>query len=414
MCRRRRFLKLALIPGLGFLFCIASLAFPRQQNLPIDAALDAVLNEYLRHLPAISESERNHCSSRDSPVNSPQSPRDFQPPEKYTSQYVAKACELLSTKKILFVGPETTYYLHSLWLNALERYEHRTRDCHGPEFCKFHHICLPAGYTIPNDRFKIPPTDEHLVVYGSVLLRYVLSTSLHTAPDENDIGYTEAVVDPATGIRTKNALWLLKARKADIILMNRGPIPAPAWTFAGHRTMGNWTFVRELPRHFGQDIQLNSLAAEVVNAAFHATVTRFIPEVLQSLRAIHKDPLIRQKTFAWHASWFSGAVEFHLPRRVDDPWSLYYNAQGEHRCVIFFRFSDTVPVYMENYLLKALLPHHGVHFLPRIAPIRILADNTRAEQTPQDRLRFPVGTPNAQGMATAFLKSLIELLECVQ
>ncbi|KAJ7185155.1 hypothetical protein B0H12DRAFT_993584, partial [Mycena haematopus] len=138
-------------------------------------------------------------------------------------------CELLTAKKILLVGPETTYYLHSLWLHALEAHEHRTKFCHGPEFCKFHHICLPAGFPdTHNDRYKFPPKDEELVASSSAMMRYVLSTSLYTAPDTNDTGYTQAVVDPATGIRLKNAYWLRQARRADIILMNRGPIPAPA------------------------------------------------------------------------------------------------------------------------------------------------------------------------------------------
>ncbi|KAF8170339.1 hypothetical protein K438DRAFT_1854479 [Mycena galopus ATCC 62051] len=261
-------------------------------------------------------------------AKSPKSPRDFQLPEKSTSQHVAEACELLSTKKILLVGPETTYYLHSLWIRALEDQEHRIHHCHGPEFCKFHHICLPAEYPATDkDRYKFPPTDEELVTSHSSLMRYVLSTSLYTAEDKNDTGYTQPVVDPATGIRVKNAYWLLKARKADIILMNRGPIPAPAWTFAGHKTLGNWTFVRELPRHLGE---ANSLAAEIVNAAFDATVTRFIPEVLRSLSAIQKDPLIRQKTLAWHASWSFDSVDFRSMRKAKDPWALYYNAQGTH------------------------------------------------------------------------------------
>jgi hypothetical protein len=69
---------------------------------------------------------------------------------------------------------------------------------------------------------------------------------------------------------------------------------------------------------------------------------------------------------------------------------------------------------MQNYLLRALLPHYSVHFLPRIAPSRLVADNSPTDPGPQDRLRFPLGTPNAQAMETVFLKSLIELLECVK
>ncbi|KAJ7039133.1 hypothetical protein C8F04DRAFT_997212, partial [Mycena alexandri] len=339
--RKRRVLRLVLVPILGSLFFF--FPFTPKLSLHIDTALDDVLSMYLKDLPT-SASGRKVCDSlADSKVS--KSARDFRVSgsEKYTS-HVAEACASLRTKKILLVGPETTYYLHSLWLNALETHEHRIHECPGPEFCNFHHICLPANYTTPQDRYKFAPKDAELV--NSALLRYVLSTSLYASKDKNDVRYTELVVDPLTGIRLKNAFWLLHARKADVILLNRGPIPAPAWTFAGHITRGNWTFARELPRHLGEG---DSLGTEIINAAFHATVTRFIPEVLESVRAIHKDSWIRHKTLAWHPSWFFEAdfQNFLSTRKVVDPWALYYSAQ----------------VHMQNYLLRALLPHHGVHFL---------------------------------------------------
>ncbi|KAJ7729539.1 hypothetical protein DFH07DRAFT_1066201 [Mycena maculata] len=392
--RRRRVLKLFLVPALVLLFFIVLSTLPPRQNLPLDAALDEALKPFLDQLPS---SPRIRAIQKSlTSAGPPKSPRDFHIPEKYTP-HVAQACAALRTKRILLVGPETTFYIHSLWLHALETHEHRTHDCPGPESCNFHHICLPPEYPIPKDRYKRPPKDKELVVSDSAVMRYVLSASLYTAHDKNDWGYTQPVTDPTTGIRLKNAHWLYQARKADIVLMNRGPIPAPAWTFAGHRTYGNWSFTKELPRHLGPG---RSLAMEVVNAAFDATVTRFIPEVLQSLHTLQNDPSIRTKLLLWHASWFSGFIElknFHSTR-VDDPWALYYNAQ----------------VYMQNYLLNILLPHHGVYFLPRMAPSHILEDNSRREPGPKDTLRFPLGTPNAQAMETVFLKSLIEVLERVK
>ncbi|KAJ7497016.1 hypothetical protein FB451DRAFT_1019241 [Mycena latifolia] len=394
--RRIRVLKLALVLALGFLFIIVSLNPPRQ-NAHLNLALDDVLTRFLDHLPtSVSAQAIRAVQESLESLEPPKSPRDFQVPEKNpSSSHITKACTLLRAKRILLIGPETTYYLHSLWLNALEIHEQRIHQCPGPEFCSFHHICLPSDYATPHDRFKLPPKYPELVASGSAVMRYVLSTSLYAAKDKNDAGYTEAVVDPATGVRLKNACWLYKARKADIVLMNRGPIPAPAWTYAGHNSLGNWSFTSDFPRHLGPG---KTLATEIVNAAFHATVTRFIPEVLQSLHALQMDPLTRNKPLVWHPSWFSGSVDFEkndLARKVDDPWALYYNAQ----------------VYMQNYLLRILLPHYGVYFLPRIAPSRILADSPPADPGPQDTLRFPLGTPNAQAMETVFLKSLTELLE---
>lgn len=73
----------------------------------------------------------------------------------------------------------------------------------------------------------------------------------------------------------------------------------------------------------------------------------------------------------------------------------------------------TCAVYMQNYLLRTLLPHYGVHFLPQIAPSRILSDSSPLDPGPKDTLRFPIGTPNAQTMEAIFLKNLIVLLERV-
>ncbi|KAF8893877.1 hypothetical protein BD779DRAFT_1669405 [Infundibulicybe gibba] len=43
----------------------------------------------------------------------------------------AQFCALLRGKEILFVGPDTTFYLHTLWLNALSIQDSRTHTCWG-------------------------------------------------------------------------------------------------------------------------------------------------------------------------------------------------------------------------------------------------------------------------------------------
>ncbi|KAG7449762.1 uncharacterized protein BT62DRAFT_928496 [Guyanagaster necrorhizus] len=49
-------------------------------------------------------------------------------------------------------------------------------------------------------------------------------------------------IGPLTGVRIHDTFWLCQARKADVILMNRGPIPAPAWTYDG-TLRGNWSYI---------------------------------------------------------------------------------------------------------------------------------------------------------------------------
>jgi len=55
-------------------------------------------------------------------------------------------CKLLAGRRLLFVGHESTYYLHTLWLASLQSYENRSHSCLGQRFCTFHHICrLPSS-----------------------------------------------------------------------------------------------------------------------------------------------------------------------------------------------------------------------------------------------------------------------------
>ncbi|KAJ7076885.1 hypothetical protein B0H15DRAFT_790083 [Mycena belliarum] len=388
----RRAFRFLLVLALCLLFLIFFLSSsPPPRNTRLNVALDAVLKRHPEYL-SISASFQTIRAVQDSLASKPiKSPRDFRLPPKYTSSHLARACTLLRAKRILLVGPETTYYLHTLWLNALEAHEHRNHECPGLEFCSFHHICLPSAYTTPHGRFKPPPKDTELVASGSAVMRYVLSTSLYASQDKMNPAYTQPVVDPATGVRQKNACWIHKARKSDISIFNRGPVPAPAWTYVEHKSLGNWSFASDLPRHLGPG---KTLAMEIINAAFHVTVTRFLPEVLESLHTIQMDQAMRRKLVVWHPSWVSRFMDLEnldSVRQLDDPWELYYNAQ----------------VYMQNYLLRKTLPFYGVHLLPRIAP-SMLADSQPAGR---DSLRFPLGTANAHEMETSFLESLIELLE---
>jgi hypothetical protein len=201
-------------------------------------------------------------------------------------------------------------------------------------------------------------------------------------------------------VRTKNAYWLHQARKADVVVLNRGPIPAPVETYAG-----NWSFADH-----GR-----TLRTRLMRAALHATTHRFIPEVLATLHTLQSDPLIGSRaTLVWHASWY--ALGGYEPQgKVDDPWAFYYNVQGNINFQVLAAPDDAClySVYMQNHLLRALLPHYGVYFLdlPSIAPdtkVHSSADG------PRDTLRAQLGTIAAQSMELAFLRNLVALLERVK
>ena len=272
------------------------------------------------------------------------------------NKFSIRICSLLAGKKILFVGPETTYYLHSLWLNSLQSYEGRPHDCLGQPHCVFHHICRPPvngsedGLDIFIGRKKKIPSSLMLSLTKSSLLQYTLSTTLHASHNQHDPAYTLPVIDPSTGVRSHNNYWLRRARKADIIVMNRGPLPAPSWSYDGKHRSGNWSFVDDLwynRSHSYLDTRIleSSFENRLINAALYATISRFLPSVIRSLQLIGDDPHIQNSLLVWHGSWFlpPSCTNVGQPQGVSssrafwevngtnalvDPWSFYYNAQG--------------------------------------------------------------------------------------
>ncbi|KAF8813747.1 hypothetical protein BYT27DRAFT_7157564 [Phlegmacium glaucopus] len=272
------------------------------------------------------------------------------------ANFSIRICTLLAGKKIIFVGPETTYYLHSLWLNSLENYEGRPHNCLGQAYCVFHHICRSPvnGSEVDLDmlvgRKKKIPSSLMLSSTKSSLLHYVLSTTLHASDNQHDPAYILPVIDSRTGVRSHNNYWLRRARKADIIVMNRGPLPAPAWSYDSKHRSGNWTFVDDLwykhsPSYLDTEVVADSFEIRLINAALHATISRFLPSVIRSLRVIGEDPGIQNSLLIWHGSWFlqSSCTKAGQPEGISssrefwevnnrnaliDPWSFYYNAQG--------------------------------------------------------------------------------------
>ena len=298
------------------------------------------------------------------PIFSPR--QDCFPTWRIPAKFSISICALLAGNRILFVGPETTYYLHSLWLNSLQAYEGRSHDCLGQAYCVFHHICRSPANGSEDDldifvgRKKKVPSNLMLSSTKSSLLQYVLSTTLYASGDLHDPAYTLPVIDPRTGVRSHNNYWLRRARKADITVLNRGPLPAPAWSYDSKHRSGNWSFVDDLWRNLNRsyldtEILADSFENRLINAALYATISCFLPSVIQSLRVIGKDPGIQRSLLVWHGSWFlqpsctkagqpegvstsRGFWEINDANPLIDSWSFYYNAQGGVTLFTFIPF----------------------------------------------------------------------------
>ena len=390
----------------------------RSQNSLVEAVLTNVISDYLpsntvdddtlARILAIqdslkcftegtwhSESELNQKSYRFARLNRSTVSRYLLSPSCSSSRSIANSaaelCTLLSARSVLLVGPETTFYLHSLWLNALEELENRPYRCLGLEFCSFHHICQyqsdrSGAFTTDNGRFQRPPNHQDLISSGTSLLRYVLSTSLHTSNNPNDAAYMRPVVDPATGVRVRNNYWKAHAKKADVIILNRGPLPAPAWSYVAGDLAGNWSFVDQLYLN-KSTIYLDenkSFANRIINAALHVTLVSFLPSTIHALSALQEDPVLRRKILIWHGSWylqplctvkhrlfkynqFLEDLSYPLSPHasfVTDPWSLYYDAQGGMYLFVVVMYSN----FVTSLHAKSSYERHPTLFWNRIFP----------------------------------------------
>ncbi|KAK2464296.1 hypothetical protein APHAL10511_003753 [Amanita phalloides] len=344
---------------------------------------------------------------------------------------------MLRAKKILLVGPEATFHLHSLWLHDLSKYFNTSRKCLGPEFCTFHHACLDGALeaSLSTTRVKKVPGSRELAAYESCILRFILSTTLYASNNPRDPAFTTPIIDQRTGIRTKNAFWMNQARKTDLLILNRGPVPAPAWTYYfSQKTMaGNWTFVDDLCSNASTKyFDLDNLYPQrsyhrykrgicIINAALHATLSIFLPGIMETLTAIQKDAAIRTKNIVWHGTWYLNptCTSYGSPKGFSvepqllpydesmymvDPWTLYYNAQ----------------VYMHDKLLSILLPHVGIVYLPLsfpLAPANVTYKGTKRgqknlfEEERKECIRYPFEEPEGRALEAAFLGGLVKILE---
>ena len=322
-----------------------------------------------------------------------------------------RLCQVLQGRSIFLVGPhETMYQLHSFLLTVL-----RPDPAPGPTMapttrascpaspslsssCPSHALCHPiikllpppplsfgygsssghsfgsghaSGYEITTSS-DAPSTNSN---NSGSLLRFLHSGNLNPAPTQGD---SAPSVDPRTGVRVTDSRWVRHAAssKASILVLNRGPLPAPAWSHhdaaSSARNLTWLTTLRALEQEHAEP--LSDLFADVlsrldrhlplesdtkelaIGAALHSTISTFLPSLLSTLNKLrehagHRAILGGKKPVLWYGSWFlpvscapkslsvfsssSESDPWRLLVRLlaqaeamDNPWSAYYNAQG--------------------------------------------------------------------------------------
>lgn len=294
-------------------------------------------------------------------------------------------CESLSGKRITMTGGEHVYRLHMLLLQHRERAEGKQFPCQYHEFCTHHHICLPYHQQLqdntPQPRYIKPPTAQELMDTESAVVNYIVSDTLYSARNESSWEYTMPFVDPTTGIRLRETYWLAAARKANIVILGRGPLSAPGQTY-----QGNWSFLRHVPDYVDKsraaiiggykspESDVHAMnhrvprSLEILNAAAHLTISRFLPDLFQLLRSIRREVHPgRRKPLIWPSSWYRlpgrGVArtvlilsESHVRSNIRDMLQLVFFQRRRSRSS-----KEDVPVLHLSTLLVADVMHTTHH-----------------------------------------------------
>ena len=330
----------------------------------------------------------------------------------------ARLCQILQGRSIFLVGPhETMYQLHTFLLAVLRPDSIPSRaSCPArpslSSSCPSHPLCHPVIKLPPalgsgarsdtGSAFSFDPGSGSDTGYealtpdisssnsssnnnssSSSLLRFIHSGNLNP---QGDVRLSVPSIDPRTGVRVIDSRWVRHAAssKASILVLNRGPIPAPAWSYhsaseSSARNLTWLTTLRALEQEHAEP--LSDLFADVlsrldhrphhksdtvelmIGAALHSTISTFLPSLLSTLNKLREHAGYRailggKKPVLWYGSWFlpvscapeslsvfSSSAESDPWRllvrllaqaeAMDNPWSAYYNAQGlyDQKCV---------------------------------------------------------------------------------
>ncbi|KAI0262577.1 hypothetical protein BC834DRAFT_971943 [Gloeopeniophorella convolvens] len=349
----------------------------------------------------------------------------------------AQLCQTLRGRTVYLVGSqEPLYQVHTHLLGALQPSGSKQLSCPVPSLCPFNFLCEALPH--PSGSAPLAPAD--VAFTNASLMRFVHSITLYPSPDPEDPRYNLPHVDPRTGVRVIESRWSRQASKASVVILNRGPLPAPAYSYNASEGDLTWLVtLRAREREHSEPLSslfasllsridalpVDSDAQRLANSALHSTISIFLPSLILTLDTLRRHAgyrsILGRKPVLWYGTWFVPpscapdvlsvfAFEYDNPleplaallthaERMRNPWNAYYNAQ----------------VYMHDRLLARLLPLYGVFYLPPMPTnVGMEADRTR---------RLPIGTskdwtcvrdvfstPRGAVMGQDFLQSLATIL----
>ncbi|GAA6059661.1 hypothetical protein JCM10212_000048 [Sporobolomyces blumeae] len=244
-------------------------------------------------------------------------------------------CQLLAHKSTLLLGSPVQYSLHDLFLDFTTT---EPLSCYGDLYCKehalcggilkglddegtdedrrriengevderiYHHLPLPLGSRSPRDSptpFDFAPHDRSSLYPSptySTLLRYRRTDGLRPATAQTHPAYQH----PFSSILEVNQQWLADARRSDLVILEKAPIPLPV------RTGFNETFERWFYDVVESDAtaSIEDKVERVFEAVKDVLERVWIPEMLEAVRAIRADPSPADQLVVYRGAWRSQA-----------------------------------------------------------------------------------------------------------
>jgi hypothetical protein len=356
-------------------------------------------------------------------------------------------CSRLKGRTMILLGDHVQYTLHNLLLNSLH---HAHTDCPGAQYCNWHTICATDKSDTSLSR-KMPAPHVHP---GFGVLRFVWSTTLYSSTNPYEPRFNYPYVSPATGVREMETSWYPWTRLSDLIILSKGPISAPAKSYASRGatgtfylgkssgTSGRYTrlFEHLIPERVPPSHRKVAAGVhEILNAAVRATFSHWLPSLLSTLVLLRSEPNTKQKLIVWRGEWFvqpgcdlspdirklswESLIGWESAKAtVTDPWSLFHNSQG----LIILSSPETNftlnTVYLQSRILQLLLPHFGIFYLPHemhLAPFRAGFARSAGDVTPDgksgkkwDCMKYQFPSPGL-AIEDAFLSGLAYILATV-
>ncbi|GAA5908111.1 hypothetical protein JCM5296_002230 [Sporobolomyces johnsonii] len=240
-----------------------------------------------------------------------------------------RLCQLLAHKSTLLLGDTPQYSLHDLLLDWTTT---EPQSCYGDLYCKEHALCgdilrakdqgavenweadervyhrlpLPPGSsssslsprTLNDTSLSSIDKRQQFTRYTSpsygTLLRYRRTDGLRPATAQTLPTYTH----PSTAIREINQQWLADARRSDVVVLSKPPLPLP---LEGHNsTWDEWVYT-----YLREEENVEKQAQRMLEAAADITANVWLPELFEALRAIRTPPSPGDQLVIYRSGWRS-------------------------------------------------------------------------------------------------------------